>query len=322
MIHRYSSRRAPLASFLPQRLNGASAYDRIAGYFNSSILEVAGEALETMANGAIVRVVCNSQLDSLDVATAGAAKQAMYREWCTWLPEDISPALKQRLERLYWLLSSGKMRVRVLADRHFGMIHGKAGVITGAGGSKISFIGSANESRAAWGMNYEILWTDESLEAVDWVQEEFDALWRHPGAVDLAEAVISDIDRLTRRTVIREVPEWRYTAAPDPAAPVVEMPVYRRENGLWAHQKHFVKMAFEQHRHRGARLLLADQVGLGKTVQLALAAKLMALWGDLPILVLAPKSLLQQWQDELWDLLQLPSAVWTGHCWRDEQGVF
>jgi hypothetical protein len=48
MIHRYSSRRSPLKDFLATQLQGARRYDRIAGFFSSSILEVAGEALERM----------------------------------------------------------------------------------------------------------------------------------------------------------------------------------------------------------------------------------------------------------------------------------
>jgi hypothetical protein len=44
MIHRYSSRRSPLKDFLATRLQGARRYDRIAGFFSSSLLEVAGEA--------------------------------------------------------------------------------------------------------------------------------------------------------------------------------------------------------------------------------------------------------------------------------------
>ena len=46
MLTRHSSRRRPLdTGFLAPRLAGARSYDRIAGYFSSSILEVAGEAL-------------------------------------------------------------------------------------------------------------------------------------------------------------------------------------------------------------------------------------------------------------------------------------
>ena len=62
-------------------------------------------------------------------------------------------------------------------------------------------------------------------------------------------------------------------------------------------------------------------VGLGKTVQLALSAQLMALHGDKPILVIVPKTLLWQWQDEINTLLDMPSAVWNGREWVDENGV-
>jgi superfamily II DNA or RNA helicase len=321
MIGRYSSRRGTLAGFLPDALVGARSYDRIAGYFRSSILEVAGEALEGMAPDAPIRVICNSELHPLDVITARAAKAAMTREWTGAVPEDLPPALKARLGRLYGFLISGRLQVRVLADEHFGLVHGKGGVIKRADGSQLAFIGSANESLRAWKINYEIVWTDESPEGIAWVGEEFEALWRHPGATELADAVIQDVGRLARRTVIPGVARWREERA-EAAAAAIELPVYRRENGLWAHQKHFVRLAFEQHRRGGARLVLADQVGLGKTVQLALAAKLMALWGGGRVLVLAPKALLQQWQGELWTLLRLPSAVWTGRGWEDEQGVF
>jgi hypothetical protein len=48
MIYRYSSRRSPLKDFLASQLQGSRRYDRIAGFFSSSLLEVAGEALERM----------------------------------------------------------------------------------------------------------------------------------------------------------------------------------------------------------------------------------------------------------------------------------
>ena len=47
--------------FLNVRLQNARSYDRIAGYFSSSIVEVAGEALESIAGK--VRIICNSDLD-------------------------------------------------------------------------------------------------------------------------------------------------------------------------------------------------------------------------------------------------------------------
>jgi len=320
MPYRYSSRRQPLdQSFLNQRLSGARSYDRIAGYFSSSILEVAGEALETVSGP--IRLVCNSDLDAKDVETARAANLALRREWCASEPEKpLHENWPKRFRRLYEFLRSGKMEVKVLPCERFGLVHGKAGVIAMADGRKTSFLGSTNETYAAWKLNYELVWEDDSSEAVAWVQEEFDALWNDPGAVALADFVIEDIGRLAERTVIGSVTEWR--SNPEAAAAVIEAPVYRKEYGLWEHQKYFVNLAFEAHRGPlGARFVLADQVGLGKTIQLALSAMLMALYGDKPVLVLAPKSLLWQWQDEMNTLLDMPSAVWTGKAWVDENGI-
>ena len=319
MIERHSSRRRPLdAGFLNDRLAGAGQYDRVAGYFSSSILEVAGEALESVRGN--IRVVCNSGLSRTDLEIAKAAKAAMRREWCESHPEALGDAARPRFRRLHSLLHTGKMQVRVLPDKVFGLIHGKAGVVTCADGHRISFLGSANETASAFQLNYELIWEDDSPEAVTWVQEEFDALWLSPCAVPLADFVVTDLDRLARRVQIDDLARWR--DAPDPASAIVEAPVNRREVGLWEHQKHFVKLAFDAHcGPHGARFVLADQVGLGKTLQLAMAAQLMALAGDLPVLILAPRTLILQWQEELDKLLGLPSATWIDGQWVDERGV-
>uniref|UniRef100_A0A831UAK0 Helicase SNF2 n=1 Tax=Geobacter metallireducens TaxID=28232 RepID=A0A831UAK0_GEOME len=318
-VQRFSSRLQRLdSSFLTPRLTGAQGYDRIAGYFSSSILEVAGEELERVAGA--VRIICNSDLDPRDVLSAQAAQAAMRREWCAAEPEKLGEVAKGRFGRLFRFLRSGKLLVKVLPNDRFGLIHGKAGVIALADGSRIAFLGSVNESVSAWRLNYELVWEDDSPEAVEWVQAEFDALWNSPDAVPLADFVIEDIERLSRREVIGTVAEWRIE--PEPSAPIIESPVYRREVGLWEHQKFFVKTAFEAHLSpHGARFVLADQVGLGKTLQLAMAAELMALSGDRPVLVLAPKPLIWQWQDELHNLLDMPSAVWNGKQWVDENGI-
>lgn len=328
-IQRFSSRRQRLDhTFLAPHLKGAQHYDRIAGYFSSSLLELVGEALETVTGK--IRVVCNSDLHPQDVKTAKAAQMAIRRAWTTARPESLlkgegEPRVRERFERLYHLLSSGKLEVKVLPDQVFGLIHGKAGVITLADGAQICFVGSANESKSAWRLNYELVWADASPEAVAWVQEEFDALWSDYRARPLAEAVIQDLKRLAHRRVIHVIDDWlagKDGIEVDPAAAIIETPVYRDEVGLWEHQKYFVKLVFEAHQGatKKARLVLADQVGLGKTLQLAMSAQLIALAGTQPIVVLCPKTLLWQWQAEMRDLLAMPSAVWDGRCWVDEQG--
>ena len=322
MLNRYSSRRHRLGDqFLNEKLKGAVSYDRIAGYFCSSVLEVAGEAIEAVSGS--VRVICNSGLSPDDVKVAGLAKIRMKQEWCEYKPEErySSPEASDRLSKLYRLLSSGRLEVRVLPDEVYGLMHGKAGVITYGDGSKTSFLGSINETKSAYTTNYEMIWEDREQESVIWVQEEFDFFWNNRNAVPLSDFIISDIDRISRRTVV-PLKDWREAEESAVESAAAEEPIFRREFGLWAHQKYFVSRAFEEHKQNGgARLLLADMVGLGKTVQLAMAAKLMALYGDRPVLIIVPKPLLFQWQEELKELLDMPSAVWSGRFWIDENGL-
>lgn len=322
MVNRYSSRIARLdEAFLNKRLEQAKNYDRIAGYFCSSILEVAGEAIESVSG--TVRVICNSGLSKEDVDTAVYA-QRMKQEWCEEEPEEKynSDMGCERLSRLYRLLSEGKLQIRVIPDEIYGLMHGKAGVITYEDGSQTCFLGSINETASAFRLNYEMIWEDDSTDAVSWVQKEFDFFWNNPYAVNLCDFVVQDMNRISKRRIV-PLHEWRENSEAELPAAAVEEVVFRREFGLWEHQKYFVELAFREHKKAGgARFVLADQVGLGKTMQLAMAAKLMALYGDDPILVIVPKTLLYQWQDELKSLLDMPSAVWTGHGWQDETGYF
>ena len=85
----------------------------------------------------------------------------------------------------------------------------------------------------------------------------------------LAEFIIEDVGRLSRRHVIHAIEEWRHssdTEPIDPAPAFIEAPVYREQAGLWEHQKSFVKMAFDAHigPFKQARFVLADQVGREK----------------------------------------------------------
>lgn len=320
-MNRLSSREIDMGkSFLAERLKGAIKYDRIAGYFCSSCLEIAGEDLENV-NGKI-RVICNTDLMPSDVKVAHLANQKLKQEWCDYKPEEVfaHPCEMERLGRLYDLLSSGKMEVRVIPDSLYGFVHGKAGVITYADGTHTSFVGSMNETLNGLKRNYEIVWEDPSEEASAWVQNEFDFFWNHPSAIPLCEFIIQDIYRLANRKYI-SIQDWKRKNSP--IGPVIaEEPITREETGLWPHQQYFVYRAFTEHKQPGgARLVLADEVGLGKTLQLAMTAKLIALYGDKPILIIVPKTLLYQWQDEMLTLLDIPSAVWAGNKWIDENGI-
>lgn len=317
MLNRFSSRRHHRLDkvFLAEKLNGARSYKRIAGYFRSSIFELVGEEISKIPD---VRIVCNSDLDVADIAISKAARETALKEKWNHVPIEVEALLyREQYRRLYEILSAGNVQIRVVPkDKVF--LHGKAGIVELADGTKTCFIGSINESKSAFKSNYEILWEDTSEDGIAWVDEEFEALWKE--SYPLPDAIVEEVKRVAERSEIsfEDVP-----AKDLPAAALVESPIYRAGEQLQPWQRSFV-VTFLEHRetYGCARLLLADEVGLGKTLSLGTSAMLSALLNDGPVLILCPSTLTLQWQVELKDRLGIPSAVWLSNkkSWVDFNG--
>ncbi|WP_419623689.1 hypothetical protein, partial [Thiolapillus sp.] len=78
-IRRFSSRTHRLdSSFLLQHLKGARSYKRIAGYFTSSLFEVANELLESIPE---VKIVCNVDIHPDDLKVAQLRESKMIGRW-------------------------------------------------------------------------------------------------------------------------------------------------------------------------------------------------------------------------------------------------
>lgn len=316
LINRFSSRNQRLDKvFLAEKLRGAKSYYRIAGYFRSSIFELVGEEIAQIPD---VRIVCNSDLDARDILVSRAVQEAKLKEkWNEVSPEAEALLHRESYRKLYELLTKGNVQIRVVPkDRTF--LHGKAGVIESENGEKTCFLGSINETRSAFASSYEILWEDTSAEGVQWVEDEFKALWAD--SIQLPDAIIEEVKRMSIREEI-ELGDCNVNQLP--AAVLVESPIYRAGEQLEPWQRAFV-VTFLEHRERygKARLLLADEVGVGKTLSLAASAIVSALLDDGPVLILCPSTLTQQWQVELQDKLGVPSAVWLSSkkSWLDPQG--
>jgi hypothetical protein len=339
-LNRFSSRLNRLYdTFLSDRLKGALRYDRIAGYFQSSLLGLAARELKAIKH---VRIVCNTDVNPADVYAVHQAigprreelKEALLR--MVWnsgnfphLVDVYGEKAKERLRILQELVTPDvaigrSFEIRIVADCEFGFIHGKAGVLRYADGGATSFIGSANDSERAWSANYELIWEDNTEESVRWVQDEFDALWER--GFPISEFIVKQIGRLGQRTVIEHVGEWKKRPAVGPV--LAEVPTCTELFGFWDHQKYFIKKAFDEHRRytglpgRGARYLLADGVGLGKTLQLGGLAKLIGTLDEDPVLIVAPKAVVSQWQEEMISKLAAPSALWSGRGWVTERDEF
>lgn len=138
---RHSSRRASIyETFLKPRLVGATCYNRIVGYFQSSLLELASESLAAIPR---VRILCNTEVAAADVKTVRMATGARRKDledgllrlaWnagpFTQLVEVHGHPAQQRLKVLHELLmTSGQdgrlFEIRLVPDAEFGFMHGK-----------------------------------------------------------------------------------------------------------------------------------------------------------------------------------------------------
>lgn len=311
-IKRFSSRTHRLdSSFLLEHLKGAHSYKRIAGYFTSSLFEVAHEILENIPE---VKIVCNVDIHPDDLKVAKLREAKMIGRWNERPVETDALLNRERYRRLDSFLAKHGQVIRVAPDDVCGFLHGKAGVIERADGRKLGFIGSMNETRSGWQRHYEILWEDESPEGVAWIEEEFDYLWN--AARLLPEAVIKEVKRRgNRQEVYFEDIEVEENLAP---AALIESPLYKQGFSLQPWQQGFVSECVRHYRLHGVvRLLIADEVGLGKTLSMGTAALTLCLLSDKstngrrkPVIIFAPATLCEQWQTEMIDKLGIPCARW------------
>jgi len=314
-LRRFSSRIEQLDKvFLANALEGATKYLRIAGYFRSSIFELVGEQISKIPE---VKILCNSELDLADFSVATGRDSALKERWNEVDVEAAALLQKERYQRLDELLKSGNVEIRVVPKERL-FLHGKAGSIHYKDKSRVAFMGSVNETKSAFASNYEMVWQDDDPVSADWVESEFWALWDE--GIPLPETVLTEISRVANR---REIKIESLKPVDIQAAAMAEAPIYRGGEQLQPWQRSFVTL-FLKHReiYGKARLLIADEVGLGKTLSMATSALVSALLDDGPVLILAPSTLTFQWQVEIHDRLGIPSAVWSSQkkIWLGVEG--
>lgn len=235
-----------------------------------------------------------------------------------------------------------------------GLFHEKAGIIEDKTGDRLAFNGSLNETEAGWTRNWESLNVFTSWRDPDRVTEEdlnFSKLWagqaRHVITLDVPEAMrddllrflpTSDLPARLRKTVPQAPTQVPLPAALPEAPPAAFDPrkavwdfiavAPRLPNGgervgevtsavtPWPHQVRAFRRMYD---HWPPKLLIADEVGLGKTVQAGLLLRQAWLAGRARrILIMAPKNVCSQWQIELREKFNLNWPIYDGQklTWR------
>ena len=229
------------------------------------------------------------------------------------------------------------------------IFHAKEGVIEDSTGDRLAFTGSINETPNGWTTNYETFdvfcsWKGEERR-VDAKERHFLRLWQNedPGVrtFSLPEAFrqqlaiyapaegalprrlkpfLKDLPAPEPEPVVEIVPDiderrrivWSYVLQ----AAASDLPGAERVGEgtsavtPWPHQQRAFQRLWQQW---PPRLLIADEVGLGKTVQAGLLLRQAWLSGRARrMLVMAPASVLKQWQRDLREKFGLDWPIYSG----------
>ncbi len=326
-----------LNGFYVPALQRATSYSRSVGYFRSSSLSVAARGMSRFVNGnGTVRLLCGAELRDEDVEalqgnaiTNGPLADRLAAGLVT--SDEVD---RRRIEVLAWLIKKGRLTVKIavavdaegkpiVGDGSKPYFHEKIGVLRDAAQDAVVFQGSVNESATAWTRNFESFsvyssWGDAAAHFAFW-SSRFQQRWegKVPGfkVYPLPDAV--------REALVASAPDsMPGERDPDEAPPVGEPNTVARFlhaaprlpwAGDLAEATSGVRL-FPHQRQNVARLagmyprswLVADEVGLGKTISAGMSLRQLLLNGEVgKALVLAPANVCRQWQDELFEKFAL-----------------
>ena len=306
----YTSDDDPLHRLYVPALAQAVRYDRAAGYFRASALAAAADGLETfLLHGGVVRLLCGVDMDQRDVEAvlAPTAKRGELDYLANHLnASEISADVRAALG---WLVATRRMVIRVVlpcAPGSTGYFHLKLGILTDLAGHTIAFQGSANETGAGWidnceGLDVHTSWADRVR--TDGWRDRFNRFWEGTedwASYDLPEAVERDIVRWadgTPRPLWADIPE-AYPVDATPRVSDVQRVV------LQPHQEQVVQRLS----HDDRSWIVADEVGLGKTISAGEALRRIVVDQSKRALILAPANVTAQWQEELISKIGIPVA--------------
>ena len=226
--------------------------------------------------------------------------------------------------------------------------HPKEGMFIDAEGNGVGFSGSVNESATAMEDNYESFMVFNSWETsahLSQIRHRFDRLWEGKEqdwiAMPVPEAVKQELLKYrpatapTREPAVDEEPEEEVIDTTPMAVDADEQEKivfqYLRDAphllnadrlGMttctvtpWPHQTRVsdrIVSSFPE------RFMLCDEVGLGKTIEAGSAIRQLVLSGVVKrVLILVPKSVLVQWQEEMYEKFVLNIPRYDGGTFRD-----
>ena len=147
----------PITGLYVPCLRESVLYKRAVGYFRSSVYLIAGTAVIDFARrGGKIRLVCSPELDANDLETICVGYLERETIASDRLIEEIERLLadlstKYQTRILATLVAVGALEIKIaIRQASQGLYHEKIGIFIDEANNRVSFIGSANETRSGW----------------------------------------------------------------------------------------------------------------------------------------------------------------------------
>ena len=331
-----------LTDLLTPMLEHAISIRRSTGDVQSATLALYRTALadflERNPGKGIIRWLSGNRLGRTDVEAIRHREAYIVSNLHDGLRNGPSPGRESEWAAriLATLLDKGILEWKVVVTNTKGVYHEKVAIFSDECGHQALLSGSWNETVAGYTRSIERVDVHSSLDdpyrcadASNW----FDKVWNGnlPGinvmsveqAVENAKFVIAEEESFSlppRSSQVSNLwtPELLFLAIQDKVPPELRDPFVGTLVSPLPHQIHIHHRILSR---QPTRFLLADEVGLGKTIEAGMFVSTMASTGHAgKVLILAPKNVMDQWHQELWEKFQLPSWKLENGRWKDDYG--
>ena len=328
-------------------LKDAVRYDHGTGYFDAGSLSLTMRGIEGLIrNDGKMRLLvgCSLSTEEITAIQKGEEMKHMVEKNLLSVPLDPPDSdTAKSLEILSWMIATDHLSVKVavMCDERrrpvggTAIYHKKIGTVRDASGDGIAWSGSGNFTVQGMAANSESLsvftsWLDR-IRQQD-VESEFEKDWSGKNS----RLIVMDIPEAIRQRLLQYAPpKGQLPAKLKKITDTQREDIWRFIS--WAHQikdtgkmvglatapvkpwPHQTQVFLRLHSSHPTRLLIADEVGLGKTIQAGLFLRQAWLEGKRQILVMVPAGLRKQWQTELHEKLNLDWPIYDGKSliWQD-----
>lgn len=317
-----------LKSFLLPSIDASVHYDRVTSFYTVESLLAISQGIDSLyrKHGKMRLIIGIHSFpgEILDAVTRRKYLENQIEEIRNNLRlgiESIKDSLeRQRLATVAWMIEDGLLEIKTADVIGEGIFHPKTLLLADENGDKIVAIGSPNETSSGLGGNFEQVMVAKSWEqpdAVDVQEDFFNSLWNN----ELDDAITLDVTEGTAEIIKQGLGSYSYTSKSNQSSKndLIKASSTMLSNffvsgdipALYVHQERAVVDALSRW---PVRVLFSDEVGLGKTFEVAATMAFMVKYcGIKRVIILTPKSVLKQWQDELKEHFSL-------NVWRYDSG--